>query len=194
MKKLSILAIAAILCCLISCKNEDSTSSFNPKSAVTILDQIMDLTTNEAINKIKKSGLSLWQEFPEYGTYYFANKSQNQIIFIESKNGKVIEAAFGEDEVSKEKANSVMKSWINQIGKCYEGEHKFEFEEVSNQSTTSTSYSRIEEVMESASYLFTVNYIGGIRVQIHAEPDSEEAYEAKTYDYYNINMSRDIYQ
>lgn len=189
MKKLTILVFAAILCCMTSCEKNDS-GSFDPKSMVTFLDQIMDLTTNEAINKIKKSGLSLWEEDPEYGTYYFANKSETKIIFIECKNGKVVEAAFAEYGVSKEKANSVMKSWINQIGECYEVVHKFEFKEVKNQSTTSTSYSKIEEVMASATYLFTVNYIGGIRVQIHAEPDSDEAYEAKTYDSYQINMNR----
>ena len=109
---------------------------------------------------------------------------------MECKNGKVVAIGFGEDGVSKEKANSVMKSWINQIGKCYEGEHKFEFKEVGNQSTTSTSYSRIEEIMGTATYLFHVYYIGGISVYIAAESGSSEAYEAKTYDVYQINMSR----
>ena len=187
MKKLTILVLATILCCMTACEKNES-NSFSPKDAVTFLDQILDLTTNEAIDKIEKSGLSLCGE--EDGGYYFFDKSQKQIIFIGCKNGKVVETRFAEDGVTKEKANSVMRSWINQIGRCYEGEHKFEFEEVGNQSITSISYSKIEEIMASATDKFWVVYIGGISVHIAAGSNSEQAEAAQTYDYYEITMSR----
>lgn len=118
MKKLSILALAAILCCLTACE-KNGAKSFDSKKAVAMLNQVIGLSLDEATNKIRDYGFKI--EYDEKDSHWvdFWLGRDCQGYLRANDNNIVYRASYGKFPVDKSEADEILLSWVNQLGTSY---------------------------------------------------------------------------
>ncbi|MCQ2310611.1 MAG: hypothetical protein MJZ64_02540 [Paludibacteraceae bacterium] len=140
MKKLSILTLVAILCCMTSCEKKDGADSFNSKNVVTIMNEMIGLSADEVSDKIRSYGFNevydaeVWsgdgKMLYEYDFTSLDSKN-NYLFFIANKNNVVFCITYGSYFSSnKKEADKILLAWVNQLGISYKSRvnHLYSFD------------------------------------------------------------------
>lgn len=140
MKKLTILALVAILCCMTSCEKKDGADSFNSKKIVTIMNEMIGLSADEVSDKIRSYGFKevygekvvsgIGEIIYDYGLISLDSKN-NYLFFAANKNNVVYHMTYGSYFSSdKKEADKMLLAWVNQLGTSYKSRvnHLYSFD------------------------------------------------------------------
>lgn len=131
MKKLTILFFVAGLFCFSSCEKNVDSPAGKLKETIKLVDDVLDGSLDDAINRFKAFGATETQlKGDNYYCFYGLEDGASGHVYYNSKNIVYyvdINADYSEGKNTFSQAKSLATVWIEQMGKYYEGKHKFEF-------------------------------------------------------------------
>lgn len=195
MKKLTILALAALFCCMTSCEKNDSGSSST--EIINLFDEIIGLSSEDAHQVVKKRGFKLEDSEHEIDSKegidrytYWYDKNGYMFQFSANKEDIVSMASFGNlGTSSRSEAEKAVSAWLTQLGETYTTRlgHRCKFSYIDPEddySLRSYNYYDWEKLLKNVTERFFVIYEKGV-VKCSIIAGSEE----KDWDVYYITMA-----